>query len=669
MSVRKVIVMLMLIAALFAARCFAWAEAATLNPGALQPVDLGRGAGRFRYTPEDTALYDICAYPAEGFEGEVSAALYRDGELLEAGSGSLTLFSRELEAGTTYEIVLSGAGRIWLEAARHALSRCFDDPKVLNAGGDDYDKAIVKPGDVHWYALTADESRPLLLSGIPRETASGLRLEARLFSAAGRVLAEATRTAGGAMLMDFMPRAGRRYRLRVSAPSGGTGLYTLRVSPGEGGLPEALMLSEDSVILRGRESRALRVSAIPEGAAGPVLWESSDDQVVSVSQEGVLTGRRPGTAVVTAYAAGAVRTRCRVEVAPVPVTGVELITGRIHMNVGDDLALEWRTLPETASDPRVRFALEPEGIAAVDAAGVLRALEVGHATLTVSTRDGGYAAVGDVYVAPARKRYRALLVGEQSYAPEVASVRLGSANSVSGMRSMLSELIYQDARFEITTALDISRQGVLEAVAAAFDGATDRDTALFYITCHGYYAHGMTVFQMYDGSELTAPELRRALERVPGEIIVLLDCCGSGGALDGLGAPEDILRGVDRVFGGLAGPSAFGSSRYRVLASALVEQDSYRISFEGSAQETGMATLFARAVCEGCGWNIDRAQRRAMLADVNYDDVVSLDELFNYARRRVMWYLSLTGAGYAQTITAFPQGDVSPLFERVRVME
>ena len=655
---------LLFLAALFAAGRLAWAESDALTPGSLIPVDLDRGEQAFELSVSAETLCDICAFPAEGYEAPVTARLYRGDELLEDRSGELTLITRRLEPDAPCTLRLSGTGRVWLELARHALSRCFDDPKPLNAAGDSYAKAIVNPGDAHWYAVTADESLPLVLTGLPED--AGLSLEARLFSASGRLLAEATRTDGGAFLMDFMPRAGRTYRIRVSAPGGGVGLYALNLSPLNGNLPERLLLDADSATLQGRESRPLTARAVPAGAAGAMLWESSDPDVVSVSQTGTLTGCRPGTAVVTAYAPGAVRARCRGEVRRVPVEALELITARVHMHAGDDVALEWTLLPENASEPGVTFEISPEGVATVDENGVLRAVGVGSATLTARTVDGGIEAAGTVSVAPAQKRYRALLVGEQSYAADVAPVRPGSANSVSGMRHMLNELSFLGARFQTATALDISRDGLLSAIETAFEGAQDRDESLFYITCHGYYAHGMTVFQMYDGSELTAVELRQALDRVPGAVTLLLDCCGSGGVT---GQTGDMLDGITRVFGGPTGPALFNSSRYRVLASALVDQDSYRLSFDSTAQESSMATLFARAVCEAGGWNIDAAARRAMRADVNYDDVVTLDELYRYARRRVMWYLSLTGAGYAQTVLVSPQGDTGALFARTRAKE
>ena len=650
---RKLPPLLLLIALLLSARHFAWAES-------LRSLDLSSGPQTVTLAPETTQTYDLCAFPGEGSDGRINAQLYRGGQLLHEATGSLTLLSVPLEGGATYTLRLSGTGRVFFECARHALSRCFDDPKSLDPAGDAYEKALVNPGDAHWYAITADESQPLVLTGFPE--ADGLRLEARLFSETGRLLAEATRTGGGAILTDFMPRAGRTYRVRISAEQ--AGLYRLSLTPGVGGMPEALMLSEDSLTLYGRQIRKLDATPIPSGTAGATLWESSDPDVVTVTQDGTLTGRRPGTAMVTAYAIGAVRARCRVEVRRVAAEGVRLITRRVHMNVGDDAALEWTVLPENASDPRVTFDISPGDVAGIDANGVLRALKTGSATITLTSNDGSFTATGTVHVSPARVRRRALLIGEQHYAPDVATPRPGSANSVAGLRSMLNELSFSGSRYEISTGLDVSRAALLESIVRAFDGATDQDEALFYITCHGYYAHGMTVFQLYDGTELTALELRQALDKIPGSITLLLDCCGSGGVTGQCG---DILDGITRAFAPAA--PVFASSRYRVLASAMVDQDSYRLSFDATSQETRMATLFARAVCEGCGWSIDAAARRAMRADINYDNQVSLDELYRYARRRVMWYLGLTRSGHTQTVLATPAGSPSALFERTQALE
>ena len=652
-----------LTALFMAAWALACAEAEALAPGALALAVLDGVPQVFTFTAPSGSVYDICAFPAEGAAGEVTARLTQGGELVGEGSGRLKLMSARLVAGAEYAVELTGAGAVRLEVARHALSRCFEDPLYLNADGDRYAKAIARSGDVHWYAVAADSAQPVVLAAVPDE--DGPRLEAQLFDAGGALLAEAVPTMRGACLLDFLPEPGETYRVRVCSGAGDTGKYTVRLARAAGGLPEAVVLSETAITLTGRESRTLTAQISPEGASDALYWESSDANVARVEPDGTVVGRQPGAAVVTAYAAGAVRARCRVEVLRVPVEGVRLLGGQVSLNVGDDAALEWRVLPENASSPRVSFKSSDPAVADVNRGGVLRAVGIGEATVTVRTGEGGYEDAITVRVLPPMKRYRALLVGEQSYAPGVASARPGSANSVAGLRSLLGTLSYAGTRYEVSARLDVSREGALSAIREAFAGAMDQDVSLFYITCHGWYEGGMTYFQMYDGSVLAAAELRDALDAVPGEIVLLVDCCGSGGVIGRAGAPGDILRGVREAFGGAVGPSLFGESRFRVLASATLEQDSYRISFSAEAAESDTATVFARAVCEGGGWSLDRAARSAMRADADYDSVVTLDELYRYVARRVMWYLTLNGGGeYVQTVQVSPAGDVDSLFER-----
>ena len=645
-----------------AALAAASAEALPLAPGELATVDLDRGPQRLRFTPPTGSVYDLCVFPEAGKAGDVEVRLWQGDALAASGRGRLTVVSERLVAGERYDIELEGAGRVRVEAARHALSRCFGDPLPLNAAGDRYAKAVARPGDVHWYSVTVEDSRPVLLSGAPAE--GGPRLEAQLFGESGALLAEAALTTGGAFLMDFMPRSGQTYRVRVCAPQGDAGMYALTLTRSDGGLPEAVTLSESTVTLNGRETRSLKAEISPEGAAAALFWESSDPEVVRVSADGSLTGRQAGTAVVTAYAAGNLRARCRVEVRWVPVMGVRFITRRIDMNAGDDVALEWQLIPENASAPGVRFVSYPAGVVEVDRGGVLRALSEGDTRVTVLTDEGVYRDTVAVHVDPALKRYRALLVGEQGYAPSVASLRLGSANSVAALRSMLGELSFDGSRYAVDTRLDVSRDGALKAIQEAFDGATDQDVSLFYITCHGYYSGGMTCFQMFDGSVLTAEELRMALNRVPGEILLMIDCCGSGGVIGRAGQPQDILQGVTRVFSGVTGPGQFIASRFRVLASASADQDSYRVSFSEDAAESDMATAFAWALCEAGGWSVERGAAGPMRADANGDGQVGLDELYSYVSRRVMWLLSLGDERYVQTVRVSPEGDARCVFER-----
>ena len=105
-----------------------------------------------------------------------------------------------------------------------------------------------------------------------------------------------------------------------------------------------------------------------------------------------------------------------------------------------------------------------------------------------------------------------------------------------------------------------------------------------------------------------------------------------------------------------------------MLASAGLDQDSFRIAFNEEAASGVMATVFARALCDGAGWSIDRSARKSMGADLNYNGSITLDELYLYMSGRVNWYMEiasrLTGEDYRQNVQVYPEGDPFILFER-----
>ncbi|MBR6767408.1 MAG: Ig-like domain-containing protein [Clostridia bacterium] len=647
---------------------FAMSEtSAWLGYGEMVLAELTPEGSAYSYIPVSNSVYGICLFPGDDGNMDVRAELWQGDELLDSAENTMQPISRRLTAGEEYVIRLYGSGTVRMEVARHALSRCFDMPMELSGEGDEYSKAIARAGDVHWYAMTAESAMPVVAAASPGD--ESMQLNADVFADDGRLIARGIPTENGAFLASFVPEPGKRYLIRLSDSGGHTGAYTIitRISD-TAVFPESLEAENARIEIKGRTPVRIRVGVFPENASGILLWESSDTSVARVRQNGMVTGVGPGTAYITAYAPGGLSARWEVAVANVPVEGIALLSDSIRMHVGDDASLECEIMPANASDPYFDFAVQPEGIVEFTGSGVIRAVSEGTAEITVTTRDGGYTARAFVTVEPALKRYRALLVGQEKYASTVAAERRGSTHSVNALRYALESLSYDGSLFQVETSLDASRDEVLLAISNTFSGASEQDFSVFYITCHGYYADGSTFLQMSDGSVLTVAELELALRRVPGEVMVMIDCCGSGGAIGRESTPEDILQGITHVFSGNEGGTAFLSSKYRVLASAALEQDSYRISFGESSGESAMATVFARVLCEAIGWNIDTDSRSAMRADVDFDGSVTFTELSNYARRRVMWYLNQAGSGsahYVQTVQFWPSSGTQPLFGRI----
>jgi len=645
--------MLLLLASGVLSGAFAVSETdETLAPGALAPLTLSGGMQSLLYTPTANGEYDICFLPVSD-GASVHAQLFHEEALLAEGEAPLLAMTCRLTAGETYELRVTGSGEVLAEISRSALSRSAAMPLEL-ADGEGYSKLIARGGDVHWYAVTASYSGAALLACRP--VSGGLSMDAMLFDGNGRPIGSAEALDSGACLLSAELASGGRYLLRISARNGGTGKYALisqrsaMVSP-----PQSVLLSDGELRISGSGRELLRAQTEPAGACPLVFFDSSDTSVALVHPDGTVESRAAGEAVVTAYGFGGIQAQCAVAVAHVPVEGVTVEQEALELSVGDEVRLNVGLIPANASMRSVTFVTTDERVASVSEKGVLIAMGEGQAQVAVIAGDGGWTDIVSVTVSPAGRRWRALLIGEQNYASTVDKVRPGSTNSVESLAKLLGTASFDGETYEVSTLIDAPRDTVVARIRETFADATESDVALVYITCHGFYRAGMSFFLMTDGSVLSAAELERELRAIPGQVLLLADCCGSGGLLGEAGSTEKFLDGVNSVFQGTVGAASVHGSKVRVLASALLDQESYRISFSEDP-EAGMATVFARALCDAAGWSIDRDARSAMNADSDYDGAITLDELANYVSRRVNWYLDLAGS-YIQTVNVYPEGD------------
>lgn len=650
------LILLLLIASGLTSGAFGASADPALLGGGMARVELGEAAQEFAFTPAVNGLYGVYLLPeTQGAQGEVEVWL--DGEEIVRGEGALGVMSLRMTAGAQYLLKLTGEGVIRLEVTREALSRSFSMPLEL-ADGAGYSKLIAREGDGHWYSIEAQSDGAAMLVCAP-ET-KGLRMQGMLFSSAGRLIGEAETLASGTAVLSALFDEGETYFLRLWGYGGGTGKYALSSLRSENTVrPESVKLSAGEISIDGFAAEPLDAQVYPPDACPLVYLDSSDHRVAQGWNSGYVEGRSAGFSLLTAYAFGGARSTCRVSVSAVPVQSVLLPAEYMVLTEGEGRALVVNLAPANTTQRGLTYASSDESILTVDKNGVLTAMRAGEAAVTISAADGAVSASMAVYVQKAEPRYRALLVGEQEYASTVETVREGSVKSVESVTSLLNSASFDGGGYSVSMLMDAPRDDVLAAIRRTFASAREDDTSLLYITCHGFYQAGMTFFLMADGSVLSASDLERELRAIPGEIILLIDCCGSGGMLGEAGGTEDILRGITRVFSGAVGPASVRGSKYRVVASAFLDQDSYRISFG----DGGMSTVFARALCDAAGWNMDRKAPSAMNADTNYDAFITLDELGNYLARRVAWYLNLAG-DYAQSVCVYPEDDPSVVFAR-----
>lgn len=181
---------------------------------------------------------------------------------------------------------------------------------------------------------------------------------------------------------------------RITARSGrfsASCLVTVRV-PMEG----IAIREEGGRLVRGTEKQ-LTALFLPEDTNDDrkLIWESSDEAVLKVSQEGLVEALAAGEAEV--------RVRCGEFSAAlpftviVPVSGVELDQAELEIKRGESALLTARVLPEdTTEDKSIYYASSNEGVARVDGEGWVWG--VGPGACVIYARHGDFAASCQVKV-------------------------------------------------------------------------------------------------------------------------------------------------------------------------------------------------------------------------------------------------------------------------------
>ena len=154
---------------------------------------------------------------------------------------------------------------------------------------------------------------------------------------------------------------------------------------------EGISLNATELTLAPGGTAELKVIPNPENAKEvELIWETSDESIVTVDQEGNIVAVKEGTAVITVKTAdGKYSATCTVTVVGevVAVEGVE-ISGEREVRVGNTIKLTAKISPENATNKQVTWSSSNRRIATVDQNGVVKGIREGTVTITVTTVDG-----------------------------------------------------------------------------------------------------------------------------------------------------------------------------------------------------------------------------------------------------------------------------------------
>ena len=148
----------------------------------------------------------------------------------------------------------------------------------------------------------------------------------------------------------------------------------------------AASLDKTELTINKGAAAQLNLSVTPENFTDIVDWKSTDTNIVTVSDNGVVKAVGVGTATVK-VTVGDVSTTCKVTVLQ-PVTGIDLNKSSLTMDALGTFQMTASVYPDSANDKRITWSSSDPAIASVDENGLVTALKKGTATITAAAMDG-----------------------------------------------------------------------------------------------------------------------------------------------------------------------------------------------------------------------------------------------------------------------------------------
>ncbi|MCR5450729.1 MAG: leucine-rich repeat protein [Solobacterium sp.] len=159
---------------------------------------------------------------------------------------------------------------------------------------------------------------------------------------------------------------------------------------------KGITLSDDQISIAIRDQYELTAVIEPEDAYNQtVLWSSSDEDVVTVDENGIVTAVSEGTAVITAETKdGGYTDTCTVTSYTVFAEGITVNDEESvsELEFGRNGTIKITFEPSNTTNQKLGWSSSDEKIAVVDENGIITAVGEGSVTITATSEDGGFTA-------------------------------------------------------------------------------------------------------------------------------------------------------------------------------------------------------------------------------------------------------------------------------------
>ena len=397
------------------------------------------------------------------------------------------------------------------------------------------------------------------------------------------------------------------------------------------------------------DSLDLVAKIIPTGVKTKLTWESSNKKIATVDKKGTVKAIKEGSANISVKTTNNKKAIITITVK----TGIEpekitLNKKKVTLRRNNSLQLKATMQPSNAKDKKVIWSSSRPSVATVNSEGVVIALRPGKTEITATSNSDK--SVKDSCVITVPGKYRALLIGQNNY--EYASKLKGCINDANSMKKMIAGL--EDNYVVNSVKKDRTADEICQDILECFGDATDDDVSVFFYSGHGHDDNGgayQGALCGVDGSYLTTDALAVVLGSIHGRIIVIVDACYSGALIstnqdqrknnvkqDSSLFVQSFINAFEKC-GPKNNHAEFRDSKYIVLVAASFK--------ETSAESIWRKGKFTGALIKGMGCNYSKGTYKgSMPADKNKDNAVTVEELYNYIRKKVWSLVGKQTTGY-----------------------
>jgi len=155
--------------------------------------------------------------------------------------------------------------------------------------------------------------------------------------------------------------------------------------------PTNISLNTTNINLKIGDTYKLSYSIEPSNATTNIKWETSNSEVATVDNNGLVTAKKDGTATITVKTSNKLYDTCSIKIDSlenIAVTDISLNKTNVNIKTKRLVSLVATITPSNATNKSVTWESSNPSVAKVDNNGKVTGLEIGEATIIAKTNNG-----------------------------------------------------------------------------------------------------------------------------------------------------------------------------------------------------------------------------------------------------------------------------------------